>query len=351
MPKKPHKWGYKVYVLSGVSGFAYDMEVYSGKQDNSLIDGETDCGASSNVVVRLCRCVPDHQNYKVYFDNYFNSPNLQICLLRRGIHSLGTIRVNRVSQSNLMSDNEMKKKGRGTITDKIATIRPSANEDGMQLSLVKWYDNRAVTFLSSFVGSEPVGEIKRWCKVKKKEISISCPKVVEEYNKHMGGVDLLDSLTGLYRTKIRSKKWYHKMFFHLLDQTVVNAWLLYRRAADSSDSQDDVLRLHDFKAAVADGLCREGKLMSSTVKSLKKRGRPSEAEEVPPVKKCRISTTARPAQDITHDHIDHWPLWERVRQRCKMPMCKGFTYVQCGKCKLHLCFTSKKNCFYDFHNH
>ena len=33
LPKKPHKWGYKVYALSGISGFAYDVELYSGKED------------------------------------------------------------------------------------------------------------------------------------------------------------------------------------------------------------------------------------------------------------------------------------------------------------------------------
>jgi len=31
LPKKPHKWGYKVYVLSGISGYAYDIELYAGK--------------------------------------------------------------------------------------------------------------------------------------------------------------------------------------------------------------------------------------------------------------------------------------------------------------------------------
>lgn len=29
-PKKPHKWGYKVFVLSGVSGFSYNFDFYSG---------------------------------------------------------------------------------------------------------------------------------------------------------------------------------------------------------------------------------------------------------------------------------------------------------------------------------
>jgi len=62
-------------------------------------------------------------------------------------------------------------------------------------SAVQWYDNRPVTFLSTFVGAEPLMTAKSWCKGEVKEVP--CPKVVVEYNKHMGGVDLLDSLPEL----------------------------------------------------------------------------------------------------------------------------------------------------------
>lgn len=53
MPMKPHKWGFKLYILAGISGFAYDFEIYSG-QENSMVrpDGEPDLGASSNIVLR-----------------------------------------------------------------------------------------------------------------------------------------------------------------------------------------------------------------------------------------------------------------------------------------------------------
>jgi len=33
---------------------------------------------------------------------------------------------------------------------------------------------------------------------------------------------LLDSLIGLYRTRIRSKRWYRRIFFHLVHLAVVN---------------------------------------------------------------------------------------------------------------------------------
>lgn len=66
-PNKPHKWGYKYFVLSGVSGFAYKTEVETGKE-NVVLPGEPDLGASSNVVVRLARMIPRHQNFRLYFD-------------------------------------------------------------------------------------------------------------------------------------------------------------------------------------------------------------------------------------------------------------------------------------------
>jgi hypothetical protein len=43
------------------------------------------------------------------------------------------------------------------------------------------------------------------------------------YNKFTGGMDLMDLLIALYRTKVRSKKWYHSSFFHFLDMKVVNS--------------------------------------------------------------------------------------------------------------------------------
>ena len=55
---------------------------------------------------------------------------------------------------------------------------------------------------------------------------VTCPQIVNQYNAHMGGVDLADML---YRTSIRTHQWYMGIFSQLLDICVNNAWLLYRR--------------------------------------------------------------------------------------------------------------------------
>jgi len=121
IPMKPHKWGYKLFMLCGCNGFAYNFEVYTGKQDNIMQQGESDCGASGNVVIRLARAVPPNVHHKLYFDNYFNSPKLQICLAQRGVLSLGTVRTNRLPNCTLASDKELKKKGRGSHVEKVTS--------------------------------------------------------------------------------------------------------------------------------------------------------------------------------------------------------------------------------------
>ncbi|KAG0431586.1 hypothetical protein HPB47_021640, partial [Ixodes persulcatus] len=75
LPKKPRKWGYKVYVLSGVSGLCYSFEIFTGRKDNVLLNGEDDCGASSNVVMRLAREVPDGISLK-------ERATLSLCLFK-----------------------------------------------------------------------------------------------------------------------------------------------------------------------------------------------------------------------------------------------------------------------------
>ena len=217
IPMKPHKWGYKVYVLCGSNGFAYDFENYTGKQEMPVLENESNCGVSGNIVIRLARAVPSHLNHKLFFDNYFNCPKLQIFLAKRGIYSLGTVRPNRLSNCKLPADKDLKKRGRGSHVEKVAIA------DGIDIAVVQWFDNRSVTLLSSFVGAEPTEKVRRWCKTSKSYMEVQCPQVVRIYNKHMGCVDLMDSLIGLYRTRIRSRKWYLRIFFHMMDLTIVNA--------------------------------------------------------------------------------------------------------------------------------
>lgn len=337
-PRKPHRWGYKLFVLSGVSGFAYDIEVFTGKE-NVINVNEVDCGASSNVVVRLTRTVVEDVGHQVYFDNYFTSLKLMCELKKRGIYGIGTVRLNRVTGLPTLTEKEMKKTGRGTVKEFVTTV------DGTQISCVRWYDNKVVSLLSTFVGVEPLAKVKRWSSRDKATIEIDCPQVIRVYNEHMGGVDLLDSLLGLYRIHIRSKKWYHRIFFHLVDLCVVNSWILYRRVCNQKDSGTTALCLCDYKAHLAEALCKVNKPCKA---GRKRPGRPSIAGQLK-VKVPRQRVQPVPDNDMRSDGVGHWPSFTTARMRCRVPLCNGISRVRCNKCQVHLCLSNTKNCFTDYH--
>lgn len=93
-------------------------------------------------------------------------------------------------------------------------------------------------------------KINRFDKKTKKTVQISCLKIIKEYNRHLGGVDLLDSLISRYKIKIRSKKWYMRIWYHLIDITIVNAWLLYKRV-ETEKGNKPKMTLFDFRFEIA----------------------------------------------------------------------------------------------------
>jgi len=52
------------------------------------------------------------------------------------------------------------------------------------------------------------------------------PHIVERYNQHMGYVDNSNRMANNYSVSRLTFKWTMKLFFHLLDLTVLNSWSL-----------------------------------------------------------------------------------------------------------------------------
>lgn len=338
MPMKPHKWGFKFFVLSGISGFAYNFEIYSGQENNITRPvSEPDLGATSNIVLRLSRIIPRNKNYRLYHDNYYTAIPLMVHLAKEGIYSLGTIRRNRLPNCKLPTEASMKKVERGTSHEFVASV------DGVDISSLLWKDNKYVTLLSSFAGTHPEISVKRYDRKKKETVQVKCPNVIQQYNRHMGGVDLLDSLMGRYKISIKSRKWYIRIFYHLIDLTMVNAWLAYKRVQKQNGIiESQILEQAKFRAEVAESLCK----INSTSNN---RGRPSLIEETLRAKKKRGPAQHVPPKDVRCDQMGHWPLPVDNKIRCKFPKCKGFSRTKCEKCGVALCLNKSKNCFKNFH--
>ncbi|KAJ8333743.1 hypothetical protein SKAU_G00410620 [Synaphobranchus kaupii] len=105
-----------------------------------------------------------------------------------------------------------------------ATLR----ENGTQL-VVKWQDKRDVNFLttvhsSSMAQSGRLDHFTGEPKVK--------PACVLDYNKKMGAVHRVDMITSFVDCARKSTKWYKKLFFHLLDTAVFNAYTVHRKLSE-----------------------------------------------------------------------------------------------------------------------
>ncbi|XP_064631655.1 piggyBac transposable element-derived protein 3-like [Lineus longissimus] len=129
------------------TGILCHFDVYQGG------DGKkTELGMGGDVVTKLCETLPKHQNYKVFADNFFTSVKLAAKLLESGILYVGTVRKNRLGVCPFTSDKLMERKGRGTMESFV--------ENNSNVVAVKWYDNKAVTLLSTYAGEQPSDKCK-----------------------------------------------------------------------------------------------------------------------------------------------------------------------------------------------
>lgn len=146
---------------------------------------------------------------------------------------------------------------------------------------------------------------------------------------------MMDSHIGRHHIRLKSRKRYFRMFYHLLDIMIVNALIIHYSIAENKMTQKQ------FGVDLAVTLCRLGD------KETPKRERPSSSSISP--RAAKNSAAARPPQDVSKDETDHWPVWENKRNRCKQQGCKRNTNVKCRKCNLNLCFQATKNSFVVFH--
>ena len=165
---------------------------------------------------------------------------------------------------------------------------------------------------STYISPTETTEVKRWGQSASKCINFQCPEVVRESNKSMGGVDLSDMLISLYRTQVKTKRWYIKILFHSVNIAKANAWLLYKR---------HYMQLKTPKRK----------------KSL----------NTQPEHKKRAASNSQPDSDVRLDCIAHWPKFRKEKRKCRY--CKtGQSRVYCMKCDICLCLSATRNCFVEY---
>ena len=245
-----------MWALADTHGCIYNVDICVGATEKQ--DGHPDIGSTGNIVLKLASIIPDNKNYKLVVDNYFSGVPLYYELRKRGIHIMGTVKLNRVPAitSVIIPDEDLKARGKFAYVEyegRLADSKGNVPEDAEGIRVIRWNDNKLFNIMSTFGSAHPGSTVQRWDRTKgnQTKVTVPCPGLVRFYNSNMGGVDKMDSLLGFYRTFFRSKKWFLRIFFHFLDLCLINGWLIYRRDFDQSQCTGKPLSLYHFKMAVS----------------------------------------------------------------------------------------------------
>ncbi|KAL7292612.1 hypothetical protein TKK_0013742 [Trichogramma kaykai] len=202
MNDKPDKYGLKIISLNDAkTAYMINAVPYLGKSTEITERDE----AIPEYYFRLV-CEPIYNsNRAVTCDNWYNSIPLLLRMFKEpyNIQITGTVR---------KSKREIPAEFLVVPKERPATKFAHTNELTL-LSFAPKKSNKVILIVSSNMQTRNVTDIK--------------PDIVRYYNLNKGGTDTFDKLCHSYTTAGRTNRWPMRYFFSILDQTIVNARILY----------------------------------------------------------------------------------------------------------------------------
>lgn len=230
IPSKRKRFGIKFFILCESStGYVYNFLIYTGT-DTNYGPKYNEEPTAAKIVLALSDTLLN-KGHCLFLDNFYTSLYLSEKLVRQKTDCIGTLRLNRKGTPENIKNKKLDK------GESIAMFR-------RKQMIMKWKDKKDVTMISTIHDNSMV-------EIQKRDKTIQKPAVVLAYNKDMGGVDLLDNLLHFYSLdRTHLKKYYKKIFFHLLNITIVNAYILYTQSGGKKS------RLN-FTIELAEGLIQK----------------------------------------------------------------------------------------------
>ncbi|GFU52113.1 piggyBac transposable element-derived protein 4 [Trichonephila clavipes] len=149
--------------------------------------------------------------YCVTLDNFYMSPQLADILVTEKTDTYGAVNK---TKKDLPVNFSKEKVPKGEIV---------AYQRGKVMAL-KWQDKKSVCLMNS------IHDTRTYLVTYKSKKTVMKPVVVCDYNNTMGGVDLCDQEMSYYPTLRKQQgKYYIKIFRQFLDQSLWNAYVLYKK--------------------------------------------------------------------------------------------------------------------------
>ena len=304
-----------------------NFDVYQGKSggDNVCNGMPSYFGLGEKVIYEFTKDLHG-LNYEVYFDNYFTSIPLLEYLKAKRVSACGTIRSTRkYLPHDLTIDKNL---SRGNYDYRVSD---------QDLVYYKWKDNKSVHLASNFHGTDASSLLRLRTQKNGERLEFSCPKAVKDYNEYMGGVDKADMLCSIYGLGRKSKKWWHRIFFGILDRTLSNAFIVFCKINGTKPPS------LEFRCQVCQSLITLGRPT--------KVGRPLSNPRLTTPKR-RKSAFSTPASIRLEKVGVHLVIYDNNRGRyevCSSKKIQSRPHSKCSMCKVFLCSNEKKNCFIEFH--
>ena len=107
--------------------------------------------------------------------------------------------------------------------------------------IMQWKDRKVVTILSSIHNANDYVMVNR--KVKDgntwNNIEIQKPMAIDQYNKHMNGVDISHQKLTKNNTLHKYVRWWKTLFYHIIDISIVNSFILFcHHQANNPDNEE-----------------------------------------------------------------------------------------------------------------
>jgi hypothetical protein len=193
----------------------------------------------------------EDKGHCVVMDNFFCSIPLFRDLEAKGIYATGIVRSNRIGlPSHLKNTRAWKRSAQGYIEWSMHESRG--------IRCVMWKDKCPVLLISSHalpIGYPcvPVDTVPRRHGAIRENIQTSL--VLLEYTTYMRGVDVADQLQASYSSQTRSHKWWHRVFWAMLDVTEVNMYIMYlSRCKEGRNPIRHPMNHLEFKVALCKAL-------------------------------------------------------------------------------------------------
>ena len=161
-----------------------------------------------NYYIILACLTLHHTHYR-----YYTSIPLTDILLNKGTVFTGTAMKNRRDLPSPIRDTRFS----------LTAGETRCFRDGRLMALAWRAESKKkpLIMLSSSCSAKPVT-------ISTRRENVSKPSIVNSYNSSMNGVDIADQLTVFYSFIRKTRKWWRKLFFYMMEVSIVNSYLLYK---------------------------------------------------------------------------------------------------------------------------